>query len=212
MKKAVLTTSTAIRRPALGNLVNRSDKARVLNDKKPTNPNGSNENIGAIDLKNVKARVDTHWKHEPLRKPVARSNSTVKKTSITSINAIGTTQSGPKLVKAKTTETATVKEVKFVDKPAALKRQDSTLVRRDKITTVTSKIGVANVKRTVTRTKSTDSADVVASKVIAEAPAVQSRFRPPSPSSYSNGMINGVSIFYNFIFDTQNLLAFNFEI
>lgn len=199
MKKAVLTSSTATRRPALGNLVNRTDKTRVLNDKKASNQNGSNENIGVIDLKNVKARVDTHWKNEPLRKPLSRSNSTVKKTSLTSINTIGSTNSGPKLVKTKSIETATLKEVKIVDKPG-LKRQDSTLTRRAKPVPTTSKINSIDIKRTVTRTKSSDSTEVKASKVIADVPAIQSRFRPPSSSSYSNGLINGVSAFCRFFF------------
>lgn len=200
VKKAVLTSSTATRRPALGNLVNRTEKARVLHDKKPTNPNGSNENIGVIDLKNVKARVDTHWKNEPLRKPLSRSNSTVKKASLTSINSIGSTNSGPKLVKTKSIETATLKEVKIVEK-AAVKRQDSTLTRRVKIATATSKASNIDIKRTVTRTKSSDSTEVKASKVIADVPAIQSRFRPPTSSSYSNGLIDGVSEFCRFFFE-----------
>lgn len=189
VKKTVLTTTTAVRRPALGNLVNRTDKSRVLNDKKVPNQTGTNENSGVLDLKNVKARVDTHWKNEPLRKPVSRSNS-VKKSSLTSINSIG---SGPKLVKTKTTETATLKQAKLV--PTVLKRQDSTLGRRVKLSG-TNQIGSVDVsKRTVTRTKSDDSAEVP--KVIASAPVLQSRFRPPSfTSSYSNGLIDGVSRFF----------------
>lgn len=203
VKKTVVTTSTATRRPALGNLVNRTDKARVLNDKKAASQNGSNESSGTIDLKNVKARVDTYWKNEPLRKPLARSNS-VRKASLTSLTSNGSTGSGPKLVKTKTTETAVLKEVKLVQKPA-LKRQDSTLTRRPKLVSGTSKIATIDVtKRTVTRTKSNDS--VEAPKVIVHVPAVlQSRFHPPSlTSSYSNGLIDGVSIFGLF-------LAFSYE-
>lgn len=210
LKKSALTTTTtttaATRRPALGNLVNRTDKARVLNDKKAINPNGSNEscnstNASAIDLKNVKARVDTHWKNEPLRKPSVTRNNSMKKTSVTGITTlVSNTNSGPKLVRAKTSETATLKSVKLVEKSErpAIKRQDSTLTRRKVITN--TKIGTADTtKRTVTRTKSSDSeSDAAAAKVIIDVPVVQSRFRPPSFSSYSNGLINGVSIFGHF--------------
>lgn len=214
MKKTVLTTTTAAatRRPALGNLVNRTDKARVvLNDKKAaaTNQNGSNESSsggGGVDLKNVKARVDTHWKNEPIRKQLSRNNSIKKQPSITSINALTSAQPGPKLVKAKTSETATLREAKLVDKSdrsALLKRQDSTLSRRKPIAGLsgTSKIGSVDIsKRTVTRTKSNDSGSgTVSSKVIQDGPAIQSRFRPPSFSaSYSNGLIDGVSSFSDF--------------
>lgn len=209
VKKTVLTTTTstaaAARRPALGNLVNRTDKARVLNDKKAaTNQNNSNENVsGAVDLKNVKARVDTHWKNEPIRKQLTRNNSSLKKqTSITSSSALTSAHLGPKLVKTKTIETATLKEAKLVDKTdrsAVLKRQDSTLSRRKVISGAsgTSKIGSVDVtKRTVTRTKSSDSeASSASSKVIQDGPVIQSRFRPPSfTATYSNGLINGVSM------------------
>lgn len=218
LKKSALTTTTtttaATRRPALGNLLNRTDKARVLNDKKAINPNGSNENCNltngtGIDLKNVKARVDTHWKNEPLRKPasLARNNS-IQKTSVTGITTLASnTHSGPKLVKAKTSETATLKSVKLVDKSErpAIKRQDSTLTRR-KVITGTKTATVDATKRTVTRTKSSDSdSDAAASKVIIDVPVVQSRFRPPTFSSYSNGLINGVSIFGHFLFFFENI-------
>lgn len=198
-KTGLITTTAATRRPALGNLVNRTDKARVLNDKKITNPNGSNENCNSangtgIDLKNVKARVDTHWKNEPLRKASVSRNNSIKKTSVTGISSLPSTNSGPKLVRTKTTETATLKEVKLVDKSAVLKRQDSTLTRRKVITTTTKTGTVDTSKRTVIRTKSTDSeGDVASSKVIADVPVIQSRFRPPTFASYSNGLINGVS-------------------
>lgn len=200
IKKTTTTTSTATRRPALGNLVNRTDKARPLNDKKVTNSNGSNENCNSaggtgIDLKHVKARVDTHWKNEPLRKPTVTRNNSIKKSSLTGISSLVSQNSGPKLVKIKTTEAATVKEVKLVDKSGVLKRQDSTLTRR-RVITGTKTGAVDTTKKTVTRTKSTESeSGDVAPKFIADIPVVQSRFRPPAFSSYSNGLINGVSIF-----------------
>lgn len=198
MKKhaTTTTTTTAARRPALGNLVNRTDR-RILNDKKPIHTN-SNENVnaaGSIDLKNVKARVDTHWKNEPLRKPLLRNNS-VKKASLTSIGTIGSTNSGPKLVKTKAIETATVKEVKVVERPILIKRQDSTLTRPAKAVTNSGKTSIPIInKNQLIRTKSIDSAPDSA-KLIADIPLVQSRFRPPSfTATYSNGLINDVSIY-----------------
>lgn len=198
--KKTITTVTTTRRAALGNLVNRTDKTRNLNDKKVTNQSNSSENVnqsGAIDLKNVKPRVDTHWKNEPLRKPVLRTNSLIK-APLTSVNRSGigsdstSVQSGPKLVKTKTIETASVKEVKVIDKPMLLKRQE-TLTRRAKIV---SGSGKTSSIPTLSKTGSTKSFDTPFEepKLIADIPPVQSRFRPPSfTGSYSNGLIDGVS-------------------
>lgn len=216
--KKAISVNTAIRRPALGNLGNRTDKARLLNDKKVTTLTGSNENCQlsgsatVVDLKNVKPRVDTHWKSELPRRPIVTRTSSVKLASSTSSSSstgiasiLGpANNSGPKLVRTKATETATLKEVKLVDKTdrsALLKRQDSTLTRR-KVVTATKKTGtITIVKKTATHAKSNDSENVSASatvtapiKTIVDVPAVQSRFRPPSFSSYSNGLIDGVSI------------------
>lgn len=205
VKKTGLTTTTtasaaaATRRPALGNLVNRTDKARILNDKKVASAaNGTTDNTnGTIDLKNVKARVDTHWKNEPIRKQLSRNNSIKKQLPNPSLNSL---TSAPKLVRTKTIETATLKEAKLIDKSALLKRQDSTLSRRKPISGLAgaSKIGSVDIsKRTATRTKSNDSdASTGSSKQIQEGPAIQSRFRPPSfTASYSNGLIDGVCIY-----------------
>lgn len=169
-------------------MVNRAEKPRAVNDKKAIN--NSNENLkGGIDLKNVKARVDTHWKNEPVRKPIS-----VRKASITSIGSTGTIQSGPKLVKTKVTETAVVKEVK-IEKPMPLKRQDSTLTRRLKTVSSTTSIPKVQGKGQLIRTKSTESAaEAQLTTFIVDVPPVQSRFRPPSfTSSYTNGLIDGVS-------------------
>lgn len=193
VKKTVFT-STATRRPALGNLLNRTDKSRVLVDKKAAAQTGSNENFhaGTVDLKNVKARVDTHWKNGPLLR-----NNSVKKSSLTG-TAVASVQSGPKLVKAKTSETAILKEAKLVDKTdrsAVLKRQDSTLTRR-RVVSGTSKLSDPT-KRAVTRTKSNDSAETAQPKVTSKVPVFNSRFRPPSvSSSYSNGLLSGVSTLF----------------
>lgn len=188
VKKTALSTATTTttRRAALGNLANRTDKTRVLNDKKLVSQNSTD-----IDLKNVKARVDTHWKNEPLRKPMLRNNS---KVSLTSIGSNGSAQPGPKLVRTKSTETATVKEVKIIDKPL-IKRQDSTLTRRAKVATILPKTAnsaeLAKKKITTIKIKP----EPEAPKLIADNPVVQSRFVPPSfPSSYSNGMIDDVSL------------------
>lgn len=191
------------RRPALGNLVNRADKARIVPDKKATaNANATNDS-GAIDLKNVKARVDTHWKNEPIRKQLSRNNS-LKKAPLTSVNGSTSALAGPKLVKIKTTQTATLKEAKLADKSdrlALLKRQDSTLTRRKPFVGTTKTGDVDATKRTVTRTKSSDSEGSVAStKVIQDGPVIQSRFRPPTETSYSNGLIDGVSVSFPFFF------------
>lgn len=225
MKAEIIPTAT--RRPALGNLGrdlgNRTDKARVLNDKKPTTITaaaavvsaGSNENCPlsgsatANALKNVKPRVDTHWKNDVPRRPLVTTRTSSGKLT-SSTGGIGSilgpaNNSGPKLVRTKTTETATVKEVKLVDKTdrsAQIKRQDSTLTRRKvvtatkKATGVTTTTGTINiVKKTVTQIKSNDkdSDSVASSNTIASVPAIQSRFRPPTFSSYSNGLIDGVS-------------------
>lgn len=198
-KTALTTTTTATRRAALGNLANRVDKPRLVNEKKVTTNSILSENVNpaaAIDLKNVKARVDTHWKNEPLRKPVLRTNS-VRKASITSIGSNGSTNSGPKLVKTKSIETATVKEVKLIDKPIVMKRQDSTLTRRAKAATGSIKTSIPKIgKNQLIRTKSTDSEpDSQSAKLITVVPPAKSRFRPPSfTATYSNGLIDGVSI------------------
>ncbi|XP_031641114.1 G2/mitotic-specific cyclin-B [Contarinia nasturtii] len=192
VKKTTLhtaTTTTTTRRAALGNLVNRTEKSRILNDKKLISQNSAENIPNTIDLKNVKARVDTHWKNEPLRKPLLRNNS-VSKTSITSIGSNGSGQSGPKLVRVKSTETATLKEVK-IEKPV-MKRQDSTLTRRAKLATILPKTANSSeiLKKKVPTNKPEPEAE--APKLIADNPVIQSRFCPPSfSSSYSNGLING---------------------
>lgn len=206
IKKATTISTATTRRAALGNLVNRTDKPRNINDKKVTNQSNSSENVnhtGGIDLKNVKPRVDTHWKNEPLRKPASRTNS-VRKASLTSVPSIASVQSGPKLVKTKTIETASLKEVKVIDKPMLIKRQDSTLTRRAKIVSGSGKTSSIPTigKSQISRTKSTDTPSEEP-KLIADIPPVQSRFRPPSfTGSYSNGLIDGVST-YNFHFFSQ---------
>lgn len=203
--------NTATRRPVLGNLLNRTDKARLLNDKKITTATtaGSNEicqlsgSAAAIDLKNVKARVDTHWKSDLPRRPnVARTNSVKASSSVAGIASVlgPANNSGPKLVRTKATETAILKEVKLVDKTdrsAQLKRQDSTLTRRKVVTTTKTTGTITIVKKTSTQAaKSSDSDNdsVASAKTIASVPAIQSRFRPPTFTSYSNGLIDGVSI------------------
>lgn len=212
-KKGDAITTAPTRRPALGNLGkdlgNRTDKARLLNDKKTTATAaisvGSNENYpingsaSIVDLKNVKPRVDSHWKNElPARRPL------VTRTSSGKLPLSAANSSAPKLVRTKATETATVKEVKLVDKTdrsAQLKRQDSTLTRRKVVTTTVKKATAATtgiitiVKKTATAThsKSSDTDSVSSSNTIASVPAIQSRFRPPTFSSYSNGLIDGVS-------------------
>lgn len=198
VKKSILTTTAATRRPALGNLMNQTDRSRQINDKKINNSNESCNTLikPSIDLKNVKARVDSHWKNEPSRKAVVSRNNSIRKASGTGISGLPNTNSGPKLVKTKTTETATLKEVKLIDKSdrtAVIKRQDSTLTRR-KIVSGPKTATVEASKKTVTRTRSADSESDAVSQFIVDVPVVQSRFRPPHlATSYSNGLINGVS-------------------
>lgn len=186
-KTTVTSTSTTTRRAALGNLVNRTDKPRAVNDKKAIS--NSNENLkGGIDLKNVKARVDTHWKNEPVRKPIS-----VSKPSITSIGSTGSIQSGPKLVKTKVIETAIIKEVK-IEKPMPLKRQDSTLTRRLKPVSSTTSIPKIQGKSQLIRVDKSAESEAISTTHIVDVPPVQSRFRPPSfTASYTNGLIDGVS-------------------
>lgn len=208
------------RRPAFGNIgLDLPNRTRVLNDKKTTItattaiPAGLNENIPpsgtTIDLKNVKPRVDSFRKNDVPRRQLVTRTSAGKLTS--SASAVGVAgilgpanNSGPKLVRTKATETATLKEVKLVDKSAQLKRQDSTLTRRKVVpatkkataTTATKTTGtITIVKKTATQAKSsdTDSDSAASSNTIASVPPVQSRFRPPTFSSYSNGLIDGVS-------------------
>lgn len=160
----------------------------------------------------MKPRVDTHWKNDLPRRPLVTRTSSGK-LAASSVAAVGiagilgpANNSGPKLVRTKTTETATLKEVKLVDKTAQLKRQDSTLTRRKVVpvtkkatttTTTTAKTTgtITIVKKTATQAKSsdTDSDSAASSNTIASVPPIQSRFRPPTFSSYSNGLIDGVS-------------------
>lgn len=134
---AGVSTTVTTRRPALGELVNRTHKTNqnniVIDAKKTTTTtthqsSTENENLSSVivDLKKVKPRVDTHWSKatQPTRKIVTRSSSLRSNsgTSVTqptanpplvataAVNAI----SGPKLLRAKSSTTATLREVKYV--------------------------------------------------------------------------------------------------
>lgn len=205
------------RRAALGDLANRTDRARGLIDvKKVANHNGAPENVLApIDLKNVKPRVDTHWANQPARKPLSRSDS-IKKPLVS--GATASIHAGPKLVKAKSTETATVKEVKLIkkseslEKQSTLKRQENTnsLLRRKVSATVTTSTATSNTrtsvqshnsgkiieKKLLAQSKSNElkivtqesSTSTAKAGYIAEPPVIESRF-----PSYTNGLISDVS-------------------
>lgn len=181
----------------------------LIDVKKVANHTGSTENPPTtIDLKNVKPRVDTHWTNQPARKPLSRNDS-IKKPLVTGISA---TIGQPKLVKAKSIETATIKEVKLVkrtkspERTSTLKRQENPLIRRKVsaptiITTKTERTSSlssgssGNEKKVLIRTKSNDLKIETVTKVvagyIADPPIVESRF-----PSYSNGLIHDVSIIY----------------
>lgn len=217
--KKAIAVNTAARRPALGDLANRADKGRQVIDKKTIasiTSTASNENCqlggptAAVDFKNVKARVDTFRKNDLPRRPIVTRTSSVKASASSSVAVAATAgiasklvpanNSLPKLVRTKTTETATLKEVKLVDRTdrsAQLKRQDSTLTRRKAVSAAKKPITgtITIIKKTATHTKPSDSEceSVASDSSIASGAAVQPRFRPPVFSSYSNGLIDGVS-------------------
>lgn len=169
-----------------------------------------------IDLKKVKPRVDTHWTNQPARKPLARGDSLKKPVGLGATAAI---HAGPKLVKTKSTETATVKEVKLIkkvdnfEKQSTVKRQETTnslLRRKVSATTTTSTTVQSNTRTSI---QSHGSSGKIAEKkalmpsksnelkvqmqepsiakigYIAEPPAIESRF-----PSYSIGLIHDVSM------------------
>lgn len=193
------------RRAALGDLANRTDRPRGLIDvKKVTNHTGlvdvSSATQAPIDLKNVKARVEC-WNSQAGRKPLSR-NGSLTKPSITGVSA--TNQAGPKLVKAKSTETATIKEVKLIKRSKSPERQTTTLLKRSDGGLVRRKASAPTVGIVKTE-RSSASSIVGAEKIpdirvtkstppiehngyIIDVPAVQSRF-----PSYSNGLLNDVS-------------------
>lgn len=124
-KKASVSNAIVTRRAALGDLVNRTDKLQnVAAD--PKKPSQIAENgkafVNGLDLKKVKARVDTHWTNEPIqRKPLTRSNS-LRSTGITnsgsgsgsgSTNGTSALVGIPKLVRTRALETDSVKHVTF---------------------------------------------------------------------------------------------------
>lgn len=118
------------------------------------------------NFKNVKARVDTHWKGK------LSQQSTVKHASSAKVKASSSSSSillnGRKMVRTNPTEMASKRGTKLLNKTDRLaqsKRQNSALPRRKA---------------------------VVALKKLN--PTVQTRFQPPTFDSYSNGLINGVSI------------------
>lgn len=166
-----------------------------------------------IDLRNVKPRVDTHWANQPAtRKPLSRGDS-LKKPLV--LGATASTHAGPKLVKAKSTETTIVKEIKEVklikkagslEKQSTIKRQETThslLRRKVSATATTSHSSSDNIaeKKLLMQSKSNElkfetqksSTGIAEAKTgyIAEPPVIESRF-----PSYSNGLIHDVSMHY----------------
>lgn len=192
----------------MGDVANQYRTRGLIDVKKVAN-HGSLENSAAappaIDFKNVKPRVDTHWTNHPVRKPLTRTSS-LKNPLVTGVAAATAAQAGPKLVKAKSIETAIVKEVKLVkrtkspERQSTLKRQESGSIRykvsttkTDRISTQSSRsisIGKEIEKRAAIRTKSTEiKIAATSSGYIAEPPVIESRF-----PSYSNGFVEDVSL------------------
>lgn len=190
------------RRPALGDLVNRAPKPNAAvaePTKKGVTVNTENENIpiaGIIDLKKVKPRVDTHW-----TKPMTRSNS-IKTATVPSnakVEATSALAAGPKLLKARTTTTASIREVKYIsttkatavavkkekskspDRPV-IKRQESNLSRKSltKIRSTSTTTVVAVKTENISNVKASDGNAAIRKKVQAPksiesvAPIVQS--------------------------------------
>lgn len=154
------------RRPALGDLVNRAPKSNAAvaePTKKGVISNTDNENVptlGIVDLKKVKPRVDTHW-----TKPMTRSNS-IKTSTISGnvkIEATSSIASGPKLLKARTTTTATIKEVKYVStvKTIAVKKEKSKSPDRPAIKRQESNL----TKKSLTKIRSSNTTSMVAAKI-----------------------------------------------
>lgn len=203
----------------MGDLANRTDRARGLIDvKKIANHAGASENVLApIDLKKVKPRVDTHWANQPARKPLSRGDSVKKPLGL---GATATTNAGPKLVKAKSIETATVKEVKLIKKAeslerqSTLKRQETTnsLLRRKVSATTTTSTATSNArtsaqshgssgklaeKKVLTQTKSNE---LKIETQESSTDSAKTGYIPEAPviesrfpPSYTNGLIHDVS-------------------
>lgn len=158
------------RRPALGNLVNRAPKpyaAVAEPTKKGVISNTENENVptsGIVDFKKVKPRVDTHW-----TRPITRSNS-LKTSAISGnvkIEATSSIASGPKLLKARTATTATIKEVKYIGtaKTIAVKKEKSKSPDRPIIKRQESNL----TRKSLTKIRSSSTTSVVTAKTEAKA-------------------------------------------
>lgn len=217
----------------MGDLANRTDRARGLIDvKKVANHNGASENVQApIDLKNVKPRVDTHWANQPARKPLSRGDS-LKKPLV--LGATASTHAGQKLLKAKSTETTTVKEVKLIkkaenlEKESTVKRQETTnsLLRRKVSATATTSTVTSNARTSVQsygssgkiaeskvlmqsksnelKVETQDTSGKAKTGYIAEPPVIESRF-----PSYSKGLIHDVSM-HIFVWSLVHLCVYTY--
>lgn len=170
------------RRPALGDLVNRAPKPNAAvaePTKKGVTVHTENENIpvaGIIDLKKVKPRVDTHW-----TKPMTRSNSIKSISSNVKVEATSSLAAGPKLLKARTTTTASIREVKYItttkatavvakkekskspDRPV-IKRQESNLSKKS-LTKIRSNATVAPKAEPISNVKISDGNAAIKKKV-----------------------------------------------
>lgn len=201
------------RRPALGNLVNRAPKPNAVVAeplKKSVIVNTENDyHPVLVDLKKVKPRVDTHW-----TKPVTRSTTLKAAINVKATETSSVLTAAPKLVKTRTTTTASIKEVKYVSstktttavakkeksnspvRQVSIKREESNLSGKTltKIRTSAAKL-VAAKTANVLKVKVSNSDVAIKKKVQTsvepKVEAVESNYRP----AHSANMLGEVSQF-----------------
>lgn len=126
-------------------------------------------------LKNIKARVDTHWKTKLSHRSIVTHTSSAKVSSSVTVNV-------RKMVLTKETEKSkSGKLLNKMDRLAQSKRQNISSPPRRKRIVVTK-----------AKAKESEMDSVASTKAIKNAPVSQSTLRPPTFCSYSNGL--GVSI------------------
>lgn len=225
-----LAAKTAVlgltRRPALGDLANRAPKSNagvVEATKKSVILNTENEFVpapGIVDLKKVKPRVDTHW-----TKPITRSHSL--KTAAISVNTKteSTIAAEPKLLKARTTTTASIKSVKYITttkpaavvakkekskSPVAIKRQESNLSRKSltKIRSATTATAIAAKAENARSSGSGSDSDAAIKKKSQPQKSIESQ-QPVvlTKKSHSANMLGQVSKFNTHARTTSSLLT-----